>query len=347
MSNMMYTGISGMNANNSRLSVDGDNIANSGTTAFKSSRVRFASMMSETVANATAPNNQMGGTNPQQIGMGTKVAGIDTIAAPSDMNPTNRNLDNAIDGEGYYIVARGAIGHTDITSSVANHDINSSASGVDICYTRDGAFTRDPDGSLVTSGGYRVLGYSIQDGAGATKQSIDPDGVTFNYVNSTSTNLISNRDVTGKTSYLVPLKIPDSVVDNTVNPPVSLKVISYSFEKDGTIKAKLDGGKETVLGQMAMSVFSNPGALDKKGDNLVQPSNNSGSPVVRSSVGTAKADDNSSQYGKNQQNMLENSNVDLASQFTDMIIASRSFEANTKVITTGDEILQNILQLKR
>ena len=68
--------------------------------------------------------------------------------------------------------------------------------------------------------------------------------------------------------------------------------------------------------------------------------------LLKSGVGTIE-DDNSSGYGSTNQGMLEMSNVDLAEQFTDMIVASRAFQAAGKMITTGDEILQDIINLKR
>ena len=96
-----------------------------------------------------------------------------------------------------------------------------------------------------------------------------------------------------------------------------------------------------------MASFKNDGGLSKIGKDQFQTTANSGAAVYRSGLGTAIANDNSKGYGDMNQGMLEMSNVDLAQQFTDMIVASRAFQANGKVITTGDDILNELVNLKR
>ena len=105
----LYAGVSGMKVNQVKLDVIGNNIANVGTTAFKSSRVRFQDMVSQTSASALAPATTQGGVNGQQVGLGVQVAGIDTMVGQGMMQPTNNNLDVAIDGDGYLMVANGPI----------------------------------------------------------------------------------------------------------------------------------------------------------------------------------------------------------------------------------------------
>ena len=95
-----------------------------------------------------------------------------------------------------------------------------------------------------------------------------------------------------------------------------------------------------------MASFRNAEGLTKLGGNMYSVSVNSGEAVIKSGIGTI-GDDNSQGYGDNVQGMLEMSNVDLAEQFTEMIVASRAFQASGKMITTGDEILQDIINLKR
>jgi len=95
-----------------------------------------------------------------------------------------------------------------------------------------------------------------------------------------------------------------------------------------------------------MASFKNPAGLAKMGNNLYTASVNSGEATLRSGIGTL-GEDNSQGYGDALQGMLEASNVDLAEQFTEMIITSRAFQAAGKMITTGDEILQDIINLKR
>jgi flagellar hook protein FlgE len=93
-----------------------------------------------------------------------------------------------------------------------------------------------------------------------------------------------------------------------------------------------------VLSQLALATFSNPGGLTKAGSNLFQASNNSGLP----NMGLAGEGRGTLQSGS-----LEMSNVDLSEEFTEMITAQRGFQANTRIITTSDEILQELVNLKR
>ncbi len=332
----LYAGISGMKVNQVKLDVIGNNIANVGTTAFKSSRVRFQDMVSQSMSDASASGTNAGGVNPKQIGLGVQVSGIDTMVGQGMMQPTSRNLDVAMDGEGYLIVASGPIdGKITVNTT---HTMNAQAAGKTLTtsYTRDGALTLDDKGHLLTSDGFRVMGYAVSDGT-ATSLLNNADGTL-------TTKIINANGTTAPTAGtdLIPLSIPDTIEDKRVR--------TFSIEKDGTIKAVLEGGGVSVVGQIAMASFNNPAGLSKVGKNLYQNTSNSGEPVVRSGLGATSISatpDNSAGYGDMLSGMLEMSNVDLAEQFTDMIIASRAFQAAGKTITTGDEILQEILALKR
>lgn len=164
----MYSGISGMKVNQTKLDVIGNNIANVGTTAFKSSRTTFTDMLSQSQASAMSPSLNKGGTNSQQIGMGVQLASIDRVMTQGTMQPTNRALDVGIDGDGFFMVSSGPVltgdNTLEVDHRVGSHTMTSQSlanSGSQIMYTRDGAFTLDSEGNLLTSNGYRVLGYSL------------------------------------------------------------------------------------------------------------------------------------------------------------------------------------------
>lgn len=190
----LYSGISGMRANQTKQDVIGNNIANVGTTSFKASRARFQDMLSQSAGEATAPSSNQGGINGSQIGLGVQLAGIDTITKTGMMQPTSRNADLAIDGEGYFIVGKGGTifedGEISVNQSVGTHNIDSnslSKSSMDVMYTRDGAFTLDSDGNLLTSDGYRVMGYSLTNDSTLSKattqapNSVAAAGLTFQF----------------------------------------------------------------------------------------------------------------------------------------------------------------------
>lgn len=328
----MYSGISGLKANQIKLDVIGNNIANVNTTAFKTQRVRFQDMLSQNLREATGPGTSTGGTNPSQVGLGTQVSGIDTIMEQGNMQSTGNAFDFAIDGDGYFVVAKGKTGDEtglEVTEDGTIDTENDNGGDYEISYTRDGSFTLDEFGQLVTSDGYRVMGYEI-------------DGSTITYDEKGRPVIEDAADVNGEdgisaTNKLVPLAIPDEVDGQRVK--------GFTVDKNGVIKVMLSDESTRAIGQIAMAGFKNPAGLAKEGKNLLSSTANSGQAVFRSGVGAENS--NEKGYGSINQSMLEMSRVDLAEQFTEMIVASRAFQANGKVITTGDEILQELVNLKR
>jgi flagellar hook protein FlgE len=123
----LYTGVSGMDANGTGLSVVGDNIANMNTTGFKSSRASFGDVLSQTLTGA--------GSN--QVGRGVAVSSVSAQHIQGAFESTGNNLDMAVDGDGFFVVKSGAIQY----------------------YTRDGQFSPDKDGYIVNNEGYRVQGF--------------------------------------------------------------------------------------------------------------------------------------------------------------------------------------------
>jgi flagellar hook protein FlgE len=114
---------------------------------------------------------------------------------------------------------------------------------------------------------------------------------------------------------------------------------SFKIDQSGVITGVYSNGTNRSLGQIAMSSFTNPGGLEKAGENTYVETINSGEARIGESQVAGK--------GKVIAGALEMSNVDLAEQFTDMIVTQRGFQANSKSITTSDQMLQELLTLKR
>jgi flagellar hook protein FlgE len=114
---------------------------------------------------------------------------------------------------------------------------------------------------------------------------------------------------------------------------------SFSLNADGTLMGSFSNGLKQAIGQVALASFTNPAGLSKAGSSLYRTSANSGEPAI----GTAGTGGRGSLAG----GALEMSNVDLSSEFTNLIIAQRGFQANSRVITTSDELLQELVNLKR
>jgi len=114
---------------------------------------------------------------------------------------------------------------------------------------------------------------------------------------------------------------------------------SYSLGSDGSLVGSFSNGTTQVLGQIAVATFTNPAGLEKVGGSTYRPTLNSGA-LNLEVAGTAGA-------GAIVPGSLEMSNVDLSKEFTNLIVAQRGFQANARVITTSDEVLQELTNLKR
>ncbi|MGB4045897.1 MAG: flagellar hook-basal body complex protein, partial [Halanaerobiales bacterium] len=139
----MYAGVSGLKTHQTRMDVIGNNIANVNTTGFKASRVTFKEMLSQTLSGAKAPQDNRGGMNPQQVGLGVSLGSIDTNHVQGNLQSTGLGTDLAIQGNGYFIVNNGTQNF----------------------YTRAGALTLDENGNLVNaSNGYIMQGWLANNG---------------------------------------------------------------------------------------------------------------------------------------------------------------------------------------
>lgn len=177
-----------------------------------------------------------------------------------------------------------------------------------------------------------------------------PDMVmTFtNGIPSTSTTGNVNITLDGGSTLTIPISDIDYSKLTQLNGPSTAvldadgntegKIESFNFGSNGEINAVYSNGEIVTLGRLAVAKFSNNSGLMKAGNNLFQESINSGVANI------SPAGDGT---GSIVSGTLEMSNVDLAEEFTEMIVAQRGFQANTRIITTSDEILQELVNLKR
>lgn len=352
----MYSGISGMKVNQTKLDVIGNNIANVGTTAFKSSQARFKDMLYQNAGEATAPTTVLGGTNAKQVGLGAQLSSINKMMGQGNALSTGRSLDVCIDGDGYLVVAKGDITAgigVDQTTGLGTTPTATTGTLSETLFTRDGNLTLDYQGNLLTADGHRVMGYYLKSATntGGTKDAVSIVDSTKGYLNANFVNA-DDKDLTASDNTMRPLVIPDSVIIDTTKPTETQPVKKFEIGKDGIITAVLGDGKRAAIGQIAMASFKNPEGLTDLGGNMCLNSSNSGPTVYKtgkfdSTATSPTTVDNASGFGSILQGSLEGSNVDLTEQFTDMITATRSFQAASKMITTGDEILQTVTGLMR
>jgi flagellar hook protein FlgE len=413
--------LSGLNANQQKLSVIGNNLANINTVAFKASSVEFADLVSQSIGGPSA--------NPMQVGLGVLVGAVTPNFTQGGIESTGVATHVAIQGNGFFLVGDGS----------------------NPAYTRAGNFGFDADGMLVTADGQPVNGWTAIDpvtGAITTtgqpgsiiippgvlrapvpstifgiQANLDADAavgatfttsvqiydalgtphvITINYAKTgvgawSYTATVPGAEVTGGTpgtpstiatgtlgfnnlgqlttvnggaaadvaitsptwangaaatnfswdlvdangqSTISQYASPSATSSVTQNGAASGSVDSVvTINQDGQLIASFGLGRTMVVGQLALATFNNPQGLVKLGGNLWNQSEASGNP----SVGVAGTGGRGTLIGSS----LEQSNVDIAQEFTQMILAQRGYQANSKSITVADELLVDTLNLKR
>ncbi|KAB8138743.1 flagellar hook-basal body complex protein [Gracilibacillus oryzae] len=312
----MYAGISGMKSFQTKLDVVGNNIANVNTIGFKKGRTTFQDMMSQPVNGASAPTNIRGGINPSQVGTGVQLGTIDNIHTQGNRQTTNRPLDLQLEGDGMFVFGSGfdaldTAAETPTVTTFTTAGIQENPD-VSLAYSRAGNLYLDDEGFIVNANGQYLMGFQPTE---------------------------NNDGIDGENAG--PISIPAGAE-------------SFSIQGDGVVNY-IEGGVTKIAGQITLSKFSNPGGLQKIGSNMFQTSPNDGqiySDLDNNNQYTAEADSilfapESAGTASIVAGALEMSNVDLSEEFTEMITAQRGFQANTRIITTSDEILQELVNLKR
>lgn len=135
----LWAGVTGLQAHQIAMDVEGNNIANVNTTGYKYSRANFSNLLSQTAKIATAPQGELGGKNSMQIGLGTTVSTVTKIFEQGSIETTDKDTDLAISGDGFFVV--------------------SPDGGSTYKYTRNGDFSFDANGNFVDSNGYIIQGW--------------------------------------------------------------------------------------------------------------------------------------------------------------------------------------------
>jgi flagellar hook protein FlgE len=418
----MFSGIAGLKAHQTKMDVVGNNIANVNTVGYKSSQTVFEDTLSQVLRNGSAPAGGTAGTNPAQVGLGVKVAGITTNFGQGSQQNTGRASDFMIGGDGFFVTKVGS----------------------ENLYTRAGSFDFDGVGNLVTPDGGKLQGWMATDGVVNTNGPVTDLAIQFGQVlppvatrgSSVVGNLTADTDPANPTTIQTQAQMYDSLGNahqvnyiftstatpntwsvtiregaNTLVPATTMRfddglnaadgttgkagelvapaskaltftpsgalypswpgpvtidlsavtqyggkstaaavdtaqsgsalgtLESYALSGDGTIMGLYSNGLREPLGQLALANFTNPGGLEKAGNSSYRAADNSGNAIV-GVAGTGGR-------GTLTAGALEMSNVDLAEEFTGLIVAQRGFQANSKVITASDELLGDLVNLKR
>ena len=199
MSQALHTSSTGINSGQQQINVIAHNVANINTTAYKSANLTFETLHSRNLSYGSAATKDGGGTNPKQIGLGVKVGGITRNFTPGSFVSTGRNLDTMISGNGFYVVK---------DANGGNY------------FTRDGVFSVDSAGNLVTQSGMKVMAAkSVYSNAGSDKTVAIPKNLLAkvqgdpNVGSRTLSSLINASITEGNVSVLV-TKTTSETIDN-------------------------------------------------------------------------------------------------------------------------------------
>jgi flagellar hook protein FlgE len=231
----LWSGVSGLQAHQVAMDVEGHNIANVNTTGFKYSRTNFQDLLSQTEKVATAPQGDLGGKNSLQVGLGSTVSSVETMFKQGSIQKTDKNTDMAISGDGFFVVT----GDNGKTSK----------------YTRAGDFTFDNNGNFVDPNGYKVQGWiadennKIDSSSGIKPISIPPGLTTPAHATSEisiKANLNSGDSIKEMSSTDATL-LPTNDLNGTYNSIGEKINLTEDVDKFKFILTKKDGTtKETV-----------------------------------------------------------------------------------------------------
>jgi flagellar hook protein FlgE len=185
-----------------------------------------------------------------------------------------------------------------------------------------GTITYDAFGQYLSSNPAQSVSLTLTNGSNT------PQNVTLDLANTTQLDV---ADIEGNPNSNVTVKYQNGYPMGTLT--------NYSIGLDGTISGIYSNGITELVGALAVASFRNPVGLEQIGDNQFVPTSNSGQP----SYGLARTDGRGSVYAGS----VENSNVDVADEFVKLIVTQRAFQANTRVITTSDDMLQEVLNLRK
>lgn len=307
----MNAAIAGLKSHQTKMDVLSNNIANVNTWGFKSRTTNFQDALYSNSISGSAgkmENGKLGGINTSQIGYGNTVSSISTNYSTGSGQYTGNPLDCMIDGTAFFVVGPyRETGAGQGAVQIKNEEIGKNG----LFLSRVGIFQPDSNGYLVDNTGNYVYGY-----AATTAQ---------------------NGTVTIDKDKLVPIRIPEDPNSKT-NPKARYNIQTWTIGTDGTVVGVDETNIPRTIGQIAVASVENPSGLEQSNGYLYSIGANAGNVLAMqttSATGTIKS------------NFLEMSNVDLASDIATMITTQRGYQANTKIITVTDEMLEQLVNMKR
>ena len=358
MTGAMYAGISGMKAHMSKLNVIGNNIANVNTYGFKNARTTFRETIYTTINSGSNGTTLTGGVNPNQLGYGCNVGTVDMDMATATAVPTGVNLDCMIQGDSFFLVGDKAGVDTDSLERLS--------------LTKVGDFKFDTEGYLVDSSGNIVYGF--------VACNTQADGTVNTEAGSTGAPGFASvlvpiqlpmRDKDGKVLYPGYTEGNNAVTEATLSADsgadggavgrATVNTDSISIDQGGKITATTTLGDPVVIGTLALGKVDNSAGLTHISGPYYTVGEGAGSLYITtpnaSSVGpylngVKEGDATEGAVSILQSSdtlltgFLEGSGTDLATEFSEMITTQRGYQANTRIITVTDSMLEELVNIK-
>lgn len=412
----LYSGVSGLTNHQTKMDVIGNNIANVNSYGFKASKAIFKDIFYQTTIGQTSGSASIAGNNPATVGYGVQIADITKDMSMSSLQSTNRTLDLAISGEGFFVTATFPFSAgepaVNIPTAAAQYDAGKAtaddySSCSQVLYTRMGNMGVDSYGNLVAGSNTFLLGTrnnalglsQISDESSDTLMNeelkdvngdnkVDAADLTFeNTINInkliqeaynihtdesgflyTYTSVVPTQDATTKewtVAYSTPVycdKSGEPITDSSgatipwaatadaaaikaaidkgaIQGEFTFKDLgAFNIGKTGVITTTYNNVMKAIA-RIEVAVFDNQEGLIEAGNTSYSETAASGSPSIKA-PGSEGA-------GQVISNKLEMSNVNLANEFSDMIVTQRGFQANSRIITVSDTMLEELVNLKR
>lgn len=309
----LSSAISGLQAEQTAMDVTGNNIANASTTGFKTSEVQFGSLLSQVLSQGSAPGNGLpGGANPQAVGLGVAVTGENQQMGQGTLEETGVPTDLALQGNGFFVLSTGQAQYL----------------------SRAGNMALDSNGNLTDGNtGWQVQGWSALTA---------PAAGTTTYTLGAWTPGTTNATTAATVPLTIPQKIQGTSQGLIAGDTYSLQ--SYAINSDGTLSGVysytnpttgVSSSATVILGQIALANVPNPGGLVPQGNTAYALGPDSGALALGNPGANGVATVTSG--------ALEMSNVNLANEMSSLVTIQAGYQADTKVITTDQQILQALM----
>lgn len=318
----LTSGVSGMQTFITGMEVIGNNIANVTTIGYKGARLHQSDTFVNTLRHASGGGEGSASQSGMQVGTGVATGSVSNNFEQGALNPTGVATDLGISGAGFFRV----------------RDPGTNQEFV----TRAGDFRIDPSGYLVTQQGFRVQG--MTGGTISFTATEDADGkVVFTESGRTNPGAIGDIRINHDLS--------SSVTNSTSLSDAEVRAMapgmnSFGFDRYGNVTLFLSNGDSYAVGRVLLQDFRDPSALMKEGNNLFSGFHAAG-PNGGLALTGANNTPGQNGLGRIEEKTIEMSNVDLTDQFANMITTQRGFQASSRVVSVSDEILQEIVNLKR